>query len=320
MKRVLVIDTIHPSFEEILVTNGFSFTDGTNLTERELIKIIGEFNGLVIRSRFKLDKEILSSAGNLKFIARAGAGMENIDIDFAQSKGIECINAPEGNSNAVAEHALAMLLALFNKLIIADAEVRGGEWRREENRGVELKGKTIGIIGFGNMGSAFAEVLRGFEVKVLAYDKYIKIDTKRYPYVSQVNIDDIYNEADVISLHVPLTHETKYLIDLDFFNSCGKNIYIINTARGPVLKTEALVEALKKGKVLGACLDVIEYEGVSFEKLATEQLPAAWRFLIKSEKVIFSPHIAGWTFESHRKISEVMAMKVLELYKKNNNK
>ena len=314
MKKVLIVDTIHPVFEEQLSANEFIFTDGTKLSKAEVENVIDDFNGVVIRSRFKLDSDFLAKAKNLQFIARAGAGMENIDVEFAESRGIVCINAPEANRNAVGEHALAMLLALFNKLFIADAEVRNGVWKREENRGIELNGKKIGIIGFGNMGSAFAEVLRGFDMELLAYDKYIKIDKTRFPYVRQVELYDIYINADVISLHVPLTKETTYFVDDTFLNNRKKNIFIINTARGRVLHTEALVDALKSGKVLGACLDVIEYEGTSFEQLVTDQLPSAWQYLTKSDKVVLSPHIAGWSFESHRKISEVMAFKVLELY------
>ena len=320
MKKVLIIDAIHPLFEEKLSASGFFFTDGTKLSKAEIKNVIGDYNGVAIRSRFKLDRDILASATNLQFIARAGAGMENIDVEFAKSRGVVCINAPEANRNAVGEHALAMLLALFNKLFIADAEVRKGVWNREENRGIELNGKKIGIIGFGNMGSAFAEVLRGFEVEVLVYDKYININQAWFPFVKQVDLDEIYINADVISLHVPLTEETTYFVDGDFLNNCKKNIFIINTARGQVLNTDALVEAMKTGRVLGACLDVIEYEGLSFEQMVVDQLPAAWQFLIESDNVVLSPHIAGWSFESHRKISEVMASKVLELYNGNSKK
>ena len=318
MKKILIIDTIHPVFKELLTAHDFTVVDGTAYSKKEIINIIHDFSGLVIRSRFKLDKEILENASSLDFIARAGAGMENIDVPYAEEKGIACINAPEANRVAVGEHALAMLLSLFNKIVIVDKQVRKGQWSREENRGIELTGKTVGIIGFGNMGSAFAEVLRGFNVSILAYDKYLKIDTGNYPNVQQVDLPEIFKSADVLSLHVPLTAETEYFVDAGFFRQFRKYIYIINTSRGKVINTNDLVAAMKSGKVLGACLDVIEYERASFEQLSTDQLPDAWHFLINCENVVLSPHIAGWTMESHRKISEVLANKVIQLFTKNN--
>ena len=315
MKNVLIIDTIHPALEEQLKAHAFSFVDGTTLSKEEIKNIIHDFIGVVIRSRFMLDKDILEKAINLHFIARAGAGMENIDVAYANERGITCINAPEANRVAVGEHALAMLLSLFNNLMMADSQVRKGQWIREENRGTELTGKTVGIIGFGNMGSAFAAVLLGFNVKILVYDKYIKIDTDQYQNVRQVEMNEIFENADVISFHIPITPETKFMINEKFLSEFRNNIYIINTSRGKILRTTDLVEAMKSGKVKGACLDVVEYEGVSFEQLSTDELPDTWHYLVNSENVVLSPHIAGWTFESHRKISEILADKILQLYK-----
>ena len=313
-KKVLIVDTVHKAFIEILSGFGFIFTDGTQLSKVEINNIIHQYNGLIIRSRFELDEELITNASQLKFIARAGAGMENINVDFAFANGIACLNAPEGNRNAVAEHTLAMLLALLNRVALVDAQVRKGIWRREANRGVELKGKTIGIIGCGNMGSAFAKTVSGFDIEVLVYDKYLNVNTIEIPNIKQVELKDLYNNVDIISLHVPLTDETKFMVNETFISNFKKGIYIINTARGKVLKTEDLVANLKSGKVLGACLDVIEYDGISFEQLDSHQLPESWQYLIGSDKVLLSPHIAGWSFESHQRISEVLALKILDIY------
>ena len=251
------------------------------------------------------------NADKLKFIARAGAGMENIDVAYAESKGIKCLHAPEGNKDAVAEQTIGMLLGLFNNLFKANKEVREGKWIREGNRGVELMGKTVGIIGYGNMGSAFAERLKGFGANVLVYDKYKKgFGTD---FIKETSLEEIFKNADVLSLHTPLTAETNYLINDSFINKFSKNIYIINTARGKCLNTSDLVKNLKSGKVLGTCLDVLEYEMVSFEALDTKQLPEAFQYLIQSDKVVLSPHIAGWTNESNEKIARVLAEKILSL-------
>jgi D-3-phosphoglycerate dehydrogenase len=240
--------------------------------------------------------------------------MENIDVAYAESKGIKCLSAPEGNRDAVAEHALGMLLMLFNNLKRADAEVRQGIWRRAENRGIELAGKTIGIIGYGNMGSAFAKRLKGFDCKVLIYDKYKKGFGDEF--VTECNMERIYSESDVLSLHVPLTEETKELVNADFIERFRKKIYIINTARGKCLNTTHLVDAMESGKIAGACLDVLEYETVSFENLNVSSLPEPMQYLIKSDKVILSPHIAGWTHESNYKISKILAEKMITVLKK----
>lgn len=314
LRSILLIDTFHPSFKKQLEENNFSCIEAYDWPREKIIGELKNVSGIAIRSRFKLDKDFLQHATGLKFIARGGAGMENIDVPFAESIGIKCLNSPEANRDAVGEHALAMLLSLFNKIIKADSEVRKRIWLREENRGVELQGKTIGIIGFGNMGSAFAKKLSGFDVDILAYDKYISIDIKKFPFVKQVSLIEIFEHADILSLHIPLTYETNYMIDHNFISSFRKNIYLINTARGKCLNTKDLVSHLKTGKVLGACLDVLEYETVSFENIDAKNLPEPFQFLASSDKVILSPHIAGWTHESKNKIADVLVIKILALF------
>ena len=309
--KILFIDSNQPSLHQTLEKAGHVCHLHYDWTKEEIIQNIHLYDGIIIRSKIKITKAILDKATNLKFIARAGAGMENIDVAYAESKGIKCIHAPEGNRDAVGEHALAMLLALFNNVLRADKEVREGKWLREENRGVELMGKTVGIIGYGNMGSAFAERLKGFGVKLLVYDKYKTNFGNEC--IQESSLERIFDEADIVSLHVPLTAETERMVNDTFINSFRNNIYIINTARGKCLNTDDLVLNLKSGKVLGACLDVLEYEMTSFETLDVTMLPEAFQYLTKSDKVILSPHIAGWTIESHRKIAMVLAEKILQL-------
>ncbi|CAN5532141.1 2-hydroxyacid dehydrogenase [soil metagenome] len=312
--QVLLIDTLHPSFISILEAAGCTCIPGYNWRIEEILTKINQYDGLAIRSRFKLDQHFLERASTIKCIGRAGAGMENIDVDFAQSVGITCVHAPEGNRDAVGEHAIGMLLSLMNHLIRADQEVRSGIWRREENRGLELQGKTVGIIGFGNMGSAFAKKLQGFECTILAYDKYIRLDHQKYPFVKQCEQKEIFDQADIVSLHLPLTEETRYLVNEDYLESFKKPIFIINTARGKIVDTAALVNALKANKIRGAALDVLEYESISFEQLNATQLPEPFQYLIKSDKVILSPHIGGWTHESNEKIAQVLAEKMLQVF------
>lgn len=306
--KILFIDSNHPLLHETLERSGHTCDLNYNWTKEEIIKNIHLYDGIVIRSKIKITKEIIDKAVKLKFIARAGAGMENIDVSYAESKGIKCIHAPEGNRDGVGEHALGMLLGLFNNLFKADKEVREGKWIREGNRGVELSGRTVGIIGYGNMGSAFAERLKGFGVKVLAYDKYRK--SFGDDFIIESTLEKLFEEADVISLHTPLTEETHYMINDVFINKFRKKIYIINTARGKSLNTADLVKNIKSGKVLGACLDVLEYEAVSFENLDASNLPEPFQYLIQSDKVVLSPHIAGWTKESHEKIAKVLVEKI----------
>ena len=311
--NILFIDSNHPLLHETLEKYGHTCHLNYQWTIEEIKNNIHLYDGIVIRSKIKITKEIIDKAVKLKFIARAGAGMENIDVEYAESKGIKCLHAPEGNRDAVAEQALGMLLSLFNNLCRANQEVREGKWIREGNRGIELMGKTVGIIGYGNMGSAFAERLKGFGVKVLVYDKYK--NGFGNDFIIETTLEHIFAESDVLSLHTPLTEETEYLINDSFISKFKKNIYIINTARGKCLNTADLVKNIKSGKVSGACLDVLEYEMVSFETLDSRNLPEAFQYLIKSDKVMLSPHIAGWTIESNEKIARVLAEKIINLNK-----
>lgn len=309
--KILFIDSNHPVLHETLMNAGHTCDLNYHWTKEEISDNIHLYDGVVIRSRIKLTKELIDKAIRLKFIARAGAGMENIDVTYAESKGIKCLHAPEGNKDAVAEHALGMLLSLFNNLCRANKEVREGKWIREGNRGVELMGKTVGIIGFGNMGSAFAERLRCFGVKVMVYDKYKKGFGNEF--IIESTLQDLFDNTDVLSLHTPLTDETQYLINDAFIQSFKKNIYIINTARGKCLNTVDLVKNLRSGKILGACIDVLEYEAVSFENIDATSTPEAFKQLIECDNVMLSSHIAGWTHESNEKIAKVLAGKILAI-------
>ncbi|NQY10132.1 MAG: hypothetical protein HRT71_11555 [Flavobacteriales bacterium] len=313
--KILIIDSIHPAFQEILEKEGFTFDDRSDLSETEFEALISEYEGIVIRSKIKLGWEILSKAQNLKFICRAGSGMENIDVEFAESLGIKCLSAPEGNRDAVGEHCIGMLLTLFNNIIRADAEVRKGIWRRAENRGIEIAGKTIGIIGYGNAGGALAKKLSGFDCTILAHDKY-KYDFSD-EYVKEASLEEIQQSADVVSMHLPLTEETTNYCSEEFFENFRQSFYLINAARGKHLKTATLVANLKSKKLLGACIDVLEIESASFELVLDENYKEDFDFLSQAENVILSPHVAGWTHESNRKLSEVLANKVLDLFSNN---
>ncbi len=310
-QKVIFIDTAHPSLKDGLEKLGFRCDSFGNYGREQFKSIIKNYQGIIIRSKLKLDADFLQHGVKLKFIARVGAGMENIDLVTAERMGISCIHAPEGNRDAVAEQALAMLLMLFNNLKRADAEVRSGKWIREANRGLELGGKTVGIIGYGNTGSAFARKLSGFGVKVLAYDKYKNGYADAY--VSEAKMKTIQEESDIISLHIPLSEETTYLVDAAFIEQFHKAIYLINTSRGKVVRTIDLVSALKSKKIKGACLDVLEYEGLSFEALQADTMPLEFQELVQMEEVILSPHIAGWTQESNIKMAQVIVDKVAQL-------
>jgi D-3-phosphoglycerate dehydrogenase len=312
--KVLFIDTAHPVLQEELEKMGFICDYFLKATKEELVQLARDYTGFVIRSKIPLDNSILPYAKKLKFIARVGAGMENIDVELANKLGIICFNAPEGNRDAVGEQAIGMLLALFNHLIRVDEEVRNGIWIREQNRGIEIKAKTIAIIGYGNTGAAFAKKLSGFEANVIAYDKYKSGFSTSF--VKEVEMSEIYETADVLSLHVPLTNETNYLFNNEYVAKFRKPIFVINTSRGNVVNTADLVDSLESGKLLGACLDVLEYEKFSFEAIQSDQLPEAFRKLISMKNVILSPHIAGWTHESHFKLSKVLADKIRETFVK----
>jgi len=307
--KVLHLDKNHPLILEQLQELGFTNEEDYTSSKEEILQKIDAYDGIIIRSRFKLDEAFLSAAKNLKFIGRLGAGLENIDTEFASAQGIKLFSAPEGNRNAVGEHALGMLLSLLNKLNKADREVRNGKWLREENRGVELEGKTLGIIGYGNMGKSFAKKLQGFDVKVLCYDIQENVGDQ---FAKQVSLEEFQQNAEVLSLHTPLTETTNNMVDAKFINSFKNNFWFINTGRGQSVVTSDLVEALKSGKVLGAGLDVLEYEKTSFENLFTSaaQMPEAFQYLINAENVLLSPHVAGWTIESKRKLAQVIVDKI----------
>jgi D-3-phosphoglycerate dehydrogenase len=309
MKKILFIDSNHPILHETLINEGFQCDLFWDKTTEELITLLPNYEGAVIRSKFKFNKDILEKATKLKCIGRVGAGMENIDVNYAITKDIICVCAPEGNRDAVAEHALGMLLMLLNNLKRADNEVRTGIWKRAENRGYEIKDKTIGIIGYGNMGSEFAKRLQGFGCKILAHDT-IKTNFGNQ-FVTESSLETLYDEADIISIHLPLTAETEYYVNDAFLNSFKKNIYVINTARGKCLNSDDLVKNLKSGKVLGACLDVLEYESTSFEHIDITALPDSMQYILKSDQVILTPHIAGWTHESNYKMSKLIAEKMI---------
>lgn len=312
--KILHIDSNNPLLWEQLQQAGFH-NEADFISSKEVIEDkIKDYHGIVIRSRFKIDKTFLDKATNLQFIARVGAGLESIDCDYAIARNIALIAAPEGNRNAVAEHALGMILSLFNKLNQADAEIRKGQWNRESNRGHELDGKTVGIIGYGNMGKAFAKKLRGFDVEVICHDILPNVgDTN----AKQVTLEELQQKADLLSLHIPWTPETDKMVNANFIASFSNPFWLINTSRGKNVVTADLVQALESGKILGAGLDVLEYEKLSFETLFNDKnTPEAFDYLLKSSKVLLSPHIAGWTFESHERLAQVIVDKIKLLYGK----
>jgi D-3-phosphoglycerate dehydrogenase len=304
--KILIVDDLHPVFKNRVEQLGYEVDDLPNITRAETMAAIAEYDGIAVRTKFRIDKELLDAAPKLKFVARAGAGLDNIDEAYANEKGILLINAPEGNRDALGEHAVALLLSLINNLRKADIEIRNGIWDREGNRGWELKGKTVGLIGYGFMGSSFARKLSGFEVKVLAYDKYKTGFSDAY--AQECSMEEIVKHSDVLSLHIPLTAETRQMVNEEYLYHFKKNIFFINTARGEVVSTRAVLSGLKSGKILGAGLDVLEAE--KFPNLGDQP----WYDELKtSPKVILTPHIGGWTFDSYRRISEVLADKLEQI-------
>ncbi len=306
--KVLFIDTAHPFLWEELTGMGFVCEQFPEYTYHDFISIIADYSGIIIRNKIRLDRELLSHATSLRFIARVGAGMEGIDTAFAQKRGIACLNAPEGNRDALAEHTVGMILSLVNHMVRADAQVRNGIWDREGNRGMELMGKTIGIIGYGNMGSAFARRLSGFQMEVLAYDKY----KTHYgdSSVREADMEELRVSCDLVSLHVPLTNETRHLVDERFIESFRKNFFLINTSRGQVVNTADLIRHLDSGKILGAALDVLEWEDSTFEALKESTDNELFMKLLRHENVIFSPHVAGYSAESPLKMAKVIVDKI----------
>jgi D-3-phosphoglycerate dehydrogenase len=310
--NILHVDTNHPLLIEQLEALGHHNVVDISSSKTEIAAVISEYDGLVIRSRFSIDKIFLDQAKNLKFIARVGSGLENIDVAYAHQKDIHLIAAPEGNSNAVGEHALGMLLALFNKLSQANQDVRRGLWPREANRGLELEGKTVGIIGYGHMGKAFAKKLKGFEVEVLCYDIKPNVGDDN---ATQVSLETLQKRVEVLSLHTPETPLTKQMVNRQFITKFTQPFWLINTARGSSVVTKDLLFALESGQILGAGLDVLEYEKSSFEALFSDRtLPEAFIKLMQSEKVILSPHVAGWTKESHRKLAQTIVDKIQAIF------
>lgn len=310
--KVLFIDPTHPYLPEELSRLGFICDHFPDHTLEDYQSIISQYSGIIVRSKIHIGRELISLAPQLQFIARVGAGMEGIDTAYAAERGIVCLNAPEGNRDALAEHTVGMLLALFNHFLRADQQVRKGVWDREGNRGLELMGKTVGIIGYGNMGSAFARRLQGFQAEVIAYDKY------KVGYgdacVKETTMDELHRKCDIVSLHVPLTDETVYLVDDSFIHSFHKNIFLINTSRGKVVKTEDLLKHLQTGKVLGAALDVLEWEDATFENLQDHRHRSLFNELMQCERVILTPHVAGFSLESNYKLAKVIVDKIKDRF------
>lgn len=305
--KILHLDSNHPLLIEHLTDLGHTNHEDYNSSKKAVEAKIHLYDGLIIRSRFRIDAGFLDKATQLKFIGRVGAGLENIDTDYAYAMGVHLISAPEGNQNAVGEHALGMLLSLFNKLTISDREVRNGIWQRESNRGNELDGKTIGIIGYGHMGKAFSKKLQGFDVDVLCYDIKANVGDENS---RQVPLEVLQEKAHILSLHVPQTAATINMVNTDFISSFKHPFWLLNTARGNCVVTSDLVKALESKKIRGAALDVMEYEKSSFETIFSNKIPLAFSSLLKADNVIFSPHIAGWTIESHRKLAQTIVDKI----------
>lgn len=306
--KILIVDDLHPAFKLAAEDLGFEVHDRPLIKKEEVLEILPNYIGLAIRTKFRVDQQVMDAAPNLKFVARAGAGMDNIDVAIADEKNIQLINAPEGNSDAVGEHATGLLLSLMNNFRKADIEIRNGIWDREGNRGYELKGKTVGIIGYGHMGQSFAKKLMGFEVNVLAYDKYKTGFSDDF--AKEVSMDEMVKQVDVLSLHIPLTKETKQMVNDEYLLHFRRPIFFLNTARGEIVNTTSVLRGLNTGKILGAGLDVLEVE-----KFPNLESAPFYQDLIAEGKLILTPHIGGWTFDSYRKISEVLAgkLKFLEI-------
>ncbi|AWU44280.1 NAD(P)-dependent oxidoreductase [Blattabacterium punctulatus] len=313
IKKILILDKNHPFIIYKLKKEGFICDENYYDPIEKILKIISIYDGIILRSRLKIDKKLIKKAINIKFIARIGSGIENIDQDYAFKKGITIISSPEGNKDAVAEHAIAMLLSIMNHIIRSNQEIKKGKWNREDNRGTEIMGKTIGIIGYGNTGKAFAKKLSGFETKIFCYDILPKVGDI---YAKQVNMETIFMQSDIISLHVPYTKNTKGMVNERFIKNFYNPFYLINTSRGGCVLIDHLVMALKNGKIYGACLDVLEYEKSSFEDFFyNRKLSKNFFYLIHSDKVILTPHIAGWTKESKYKMEKKIVEKIIFLKK-----
>ncbi|HEX8545477.1 MAG TPA: NAD(P)-dependent oxidoreductase [Cytophagaceae bacterium] len=306
--RCLIVEKMHPSINEMLVGIGVVPDYRPSITKEEFYNDIINYDGLIVRSKFNLDADIIERATRLKFVARAGAGVDQIDLEAAAKRTLVIVNAPEGNRDALAEHAIGMLLCLMNKMHFADSQVRKGLWDREGNRGFEIKGKTIGLVGYGFMAKAFAQRLQSFGAKVVAYDKYLKGFTSEL--VEEVSLEQLFEQTDIVSFHIPLTKETKGMVDLGFLNSFQKNIWLLNTARGEVLVLKDLNKAIENGKVIGAALDVLENE--KLDQLSEDQ-KIEFEKLVNQPNVLLTPHVGGWTHESYFKINQVLVEKIKQV-------
>lgn len=308
MKKCLIVDKMHDSIVPLLNDIGFEADYLPTITRQEVLEQISEYDGLIVRSKLMIDRELIERATRLTFVARAGAGLDQLDEIALNERDISILNAPEGNRDALAEHTIGMLLNLFNHISVADRQIREGKWDREGNRGIELMGKTVGLIGYGFMGQAFAQRLSGFGVTVLAYDKYKQNYSDAF--AREASMEELYSQADILSLHVPLTEETQFLVDENYLSRFDKNIFLVNTARGKVIRLKSLVDALESGKVRGAALDVLENEKINS---LTEEQQNSFNYLRQSERVVFTPHVAGWTFESYEKINLTLVRKIKAL-------
>lgn len=307
-RRILIIDEMHKSISPLLTQAGFSPTYAPEMTREEVIDAKEQFVGFIVRSKTSIDRQLLEGQKELRFIARAGAGIDQLDVPYLESRDIKVINAPEGNRDALGEHVLGMMLCLANNLRHADMEIRNKVWDREGNRGFEIGGKTVGLLGYGHMGSAVAEKLTGFGCRVIAYDKYK--DNYGDLYAEQASMEDLFEQSDIFSLHVPLTDETKNMVDLPYLKQFKKPIVFINAARGEIVRLKDLSEAMEKGIVRLAALDVLENEKLSF---LTDLQAISFKQLIRDDRVLLSPHVGGWSFESYRKINEVLVDKIKRL-------
>lgn len=311
MRKVVFIDVVHDVLREKLKSNKFSCLDATTETKEEVLSQIKTAFGIVVRSRFTLDADFLKDAANLKFIARSGSGTENVDLEYCNKHGVQVFSSPEGNRNAVAEHALAFTLALMNNIHRAHEEIKQGVWSRKPNTGKELSACTIGIVGCGNNGLAFAKKMRDLGAEVLTYDKYKKVEEAG---ITQVPLEGLYNDVDILSFHVPETQETISMGNYALFSKFKKKLIVLNICRGKVIETKGLVQAMKEKKVLKAALDVLEYETKSFERFFENPLPEDFMYLKTNPNVILTPHIAGWTTQSYYELSNVLAKKILEAF------
>lgn len=305
--KILIVDKVHAYLVKKLEEEGHEVHHIPNITYEETLSCIDQYNGVVVRSKFKITKELMEKAPDLKFVARAGVGLDIFELDYANKQGIEIINAAGANANAVAEHALGMLISLFSNITKSNSEVKNMVWSREENRATEISGKTIGLIGYGNTGQAFARKLKNFDCTILSYDKYRQKFSDEN--VNESSLEKIFEHADIISLHIPLNEETRFWCNKDFFKSFKKPITFINTARGKIVNTKELVNALENGQVSGACIDVLENE--DFNNIS-EELKLTYRKLFACN-VVVTPHVAGWSHESFENISKVLARNILSI-------